>query len=72
MRSKWKATQITFILMVLAGLASITFAADDCDSSTKYLCGDGTTCIAKSYVCNNVTDCPGRDDETDCGKKTFN
>lgn len=71
MHSKWLTTEIAFILTCLACSATIAIAVDDCDELTQYLCSDGKTCISKRYVCNNVTDCPDRDDETDCGKRNF-
>lgn len=77
MRLKWKATETTFISMVLAYMAPMAFTAElivvnaDCDSATNFLCNDGKTCITKLYVCNGVPDCPDRGDETECGKSSW-
>lgn len=54
-------------LVILVYVCAYVLAIEDCPTSS-YICNDGKTCIPQSYVCNNETDCPGRDDEQDCGK----
>lgn len=67
MRKLSSAVFLLVALLCLFAFSETSFASEDC-KSPSYLCRDGITCIDKSYVCNNVTDCPNRDDETDCGK----
>ena len=61
---------VIFFAMIIYSFINVglSFGPDDCPSSTSYLCRDGSQCIDKAYLCNNITDCPDRDDETDCGK----
>lgn len=73
----WRKVRTKEIAFILLGLIGLTIADDtlyteeNCPSSTSYLCKGGTKCIVKAYICNQQTDCPERDDETDCGKKRF-
>lgn len=69
MSARWKITAGVCLLLFWSSLL-ITSHADDvgCDVKTNYLCGDTKTCVPKSYLCNNHSDCPDNDDEVDCGK----
>lgn len=48
--------------------ADQSFSDSSCPDPTDFQCRDGKTCIKQRYVCNNVTDCPDKDDEMDCGE----
>ena len=32
----------------------------------QYLCADGGKCLAKNKMCDQVNNCPARDDESSC------
>lgn len=54
--------------LICVALADQMFSDDNCPRTTHYQCDDGVKCIVKSYLCNNVKDCPDNDDEIDCGE----
>lgn len=70
MSSRWKITASVCLVLFWTSLKVTTRADNDCDFTKSYMCADGKTCVPKMYLCNNNTDCPGGDDETDCGKLT--
>lgn len=63
-----KGFVIFFCLIKFSYAADQLFTEENCPRTTHYLCQGGTKCIVKAYVCNNLSDCPQQDDETDCGE----
>lgn len=56
-----KATRKFLLILLFAVLIS------DCDPDSEYACPDGS-CIPAVDKCNRIEDCPGGEDEADCGE----
>jgi hypothetical protein len=73
MTSRWKIKNFAFVVAFIACFFLVivaddqSFSDNNCPESTHFQCRDGKTCIKQKYVCNNETDCPDKDDESDCG-----
>jgi hypothetical protein len=75
MHARWKLIEAALAVTIITSLVLVNhlgaqkLSDNDCNAETHYMCSDGSACIVKNYLCNDVKDCNNNDDEEDCGKK---